>query len=186
MSRQPFNQAAIAQVNLNLQNGQLKSSLAMGFDVEDIRDLRHPEVLSSLLNTPVQWVQGVVDKDVLKRLIARAKDSEKEIAIIDEMLRREASSEMITDVFGLTPSEVAFRKALLKIDKKQGRWPEIDEKTNHIIWREWKNKVEQYQLDTNNPMDMAKVCLVLANDHKMPMAMIWHSMKEWGGDEAAT
>lgn len=179
MSRQPINQAVIAQILFDLRNGQLRRSLDMGFTKEDIRLLQDPEMVSVLLNTPVRWVSVIVDSDVMHRLLNRVQNTEKEIAIIDEMLRRGASSKMIAEIFGLNPSEVSFRKEVLEVEKKQGRWQEISEELNHKIWHEWKAKIKQYQLDPNNIVDMAKVCMILAKDHDTPMAMIWQAIEKW-------
>ena len=179
MSRQPLNQAVIAQVLYDLRNGQLRRSLDMGFNEDDIRLLQDPELVSVLLNTTVRWSSVRVDSQVLSRLLNSVKDTGKEILIIDEMLRLGASSKMITDVFGLNQREVAFRKRVLDIDKKQGRWEEIPDELNHQLWREWKDKIKQYQLDPMNIMDMAKLCMVLAKKHDTPMAMIWQAMEKW-------
>lgn len=179
MSRQPLNQAVIAQVLFDLRNGQLRRSLEMGFTQEDIRLLQDPELISFLLNTPVRWTTARVDTDVLRRLLQRVHDNGKEISIIDQMLRLEASSKMISDVFGLNQREVAFRKRVLDLDKKQGRWQEITEQQDHQLWREWDAKVKQYHLDVHDLMDMAKLCMVLAQASQIPMAMIWQAMEKW-------
>lgn len=177
--RHPINQAVISQVLFDLRNGQLRRSLEMGFSEEDIRLLKDPEMVSVLLNTPVRWSTVKVDSEVMRRLLLRVRDSDKEIAIIDWMLKLGASSKMISDVFGLDQREVAFRKRVLDIDKKQGRWQEITDQQNHQLWREWKAKIEQYQLDMQNLMDMAKICIILAKTHEIPMAMIWQAMEKW-------
>lgn len=179
MSRQPLNQAIIAQVLFDLRNGQLRRSLEMGFTEEDIRLLKDPELVSVLLNTPVRWSTVKVDCDVMRRLLNRVQDSDKEIAIIDLMLNLGASSKMIADVFGLDQREIAFRKRVLNIEKKQGRWSEVSDEQNHHLWREWKTKIEQYQLDIHDPMDMAKVSMILAQKHDIEMAKIWQAMQDW-------
>ena len=82
MSRHPLNQAVIAQVLFDLKNGQLRRSLDLGFDEEDIRQLKDPEWVSMLLNTSVRWSTVIVHSDVLKRLKNRTRDSEKEIVFL--------------------------------------------------------------------------------------------------------
>jgi len=183
MSRQPINQAIISQLINDLRNGQLRRSLDMGFTEEDIRLLQDPERVSLLLDTPVRWSIVKVDSAIMRRLFNRVHDTEKEIAIIDEMLKLGASSQMIADVFGFNQREVAFRKRVLEIDKKQGRWQEVTEAQNHELWHKWKAKIEQYQLDQDNLVDMAKVCMILAKTSDIPMAMIWGAMKKWMEEE---
>lgn len=179
MSRQLLNQAVISQLLSDLRNGQLRSSLDMGFTEDDIRLLQDPEVVSLLSNTSVKWAAVKVIPEVMHGLLNRVNDLEKETLILDEMIRRGASSKMISDIFGLNPRDVAFRKKVLQIDMKQGRWKELEEETNHKIWHEWQAKIEQYQLDISNAMDMAKVCMILAKDYQVPMAMIWPSIEKW-------
>lgn len=179
MSGHPLNHYVISQVLFDLRNGQLKSSIELGFSEEDIRLLKDPKKMSVLLNTSVRWVNAKVDPNVIHRLWNRIEDHDKEIYIIDEMLKLGASSKLISDVFGLDQREVAFRKRVLDIEKKQGRWPEITEEQSHQLWHEWKTKIDQYHLDIHNLMDMAKVCMVLARKHDIPMAMIWQAIEQW-------
>lgn len=179
MSRQFLNQAVISQLLSDLRNGQLRSSLDMGFTEEDIRLLQDPERVSLLSSTSVKWVAVKVIREVMRGLLNRVTDLEKETLILDEMIRRGASSKMISDLFGLNPRDVAFRKKVLQIDAKQGRWKELEEETHHQIWRDWQAKIKQYQLDIHNMMDMAKVCMILAKDYQVPMAMIWQAMEKW-------
>lgn len=180
MLRHPINQAVIAQVLFDLRNGQLRHSLDMGFTEDVIRSLKeNPDLISILLNTTVNWTSVKVDLDVLKRLLDRAYENDKEMFVIDYMLQLGASSKMITDVFGLDQREVAFRKRVLEIDKKQGRWSELTEEQEHALWYDWKNKVQSFNLDVYNLLHMAKVCMLLAKDNDIPMAMIWQSMEKW-------
>lgn len=180
MSRHPLNQAIIAQVLFDLRNGQLRHSLDMGFSEETIRLLKEdPELISVLLNTTVNWSTVKVNLEVIHRLLKRVQENDKEIFIIDQMLKLGASSKMISDVFGLDQREVAFRKRVLDIDKKQGRWQEVSEEQSHQLWREWQDKITLYGLDHSNLMDMAKVCMILAKNNEIPMAMIWQSIEKW-------
>lgn len=183
MAEHPLNQYVISQVLFDLRNGQLRRSIELGFSEDDIRALKDPKKMSILLNTPVRWVDAKVDANVVHRLWKRIEEFDKEIYIIDEMLKLGASSKLISDVFGLEQREVAFRKRILEIEKKQGRWSEMPEEQNHQIWREWKAKIEQYKLDMSNMMDMAKVCMILAKKHDIPMAMIWQSIEKWVEEE---
>lgn len=180
MSRHPLNQAIIAQVLFDLRNGQLRHSLDMGFSEEIIRLLKDdPELISVLLNTSVNWAAIKVNLEILHRLLKHVQENDKEIFIIDQMLKLGASSKMISDVFGLDQREVAFRKRVLDIDKKQGRWQEMSDEQSHQLWHDWQDKIKYFQLDQTNLMDMAKVCMILAKNTNIPMAMIWQSIERW-------
>ena len=179
MASQILNQFIMAQVLYDLRNGQLRRALALGFTEQDLRLLNDPEKVSALFNAPVLWVNARVDSKLLQRLIEQARKSQEEMGQVDQMLILGASSKMIAQVFGLNHREIAFRKRLLTIQKKQGRWPEITEEQNHQLWREWKAQIAQEQLDPENAMEMAKVCMRLSQTHQIPMAMIWQSIEDW-------
>lgn len=179
MSRQLLNQALLSQIFYDLRNGQVRRCLEMGFTEEDLNILRDPNKLSMLLNTSARWNSVTVDRDVLTRLVERADDTEKETEIVTQMLLLGASSKMIEEIFSINPREVAIRKRVLNIDKKQGRWQELDDEKDHELYYAWKKKIQEHKLDTNDLMEMAKICMILANEHNLPMAMIWQAMEKW-------
>ena len=51
----PLNQAVIAQALHDLRNGQLRRCKAMGFGEEELDALKHPELVSMLVNATVSW-----------------------------------------------------------------------------------------------------------------------------------
>ena len=112
----PLNQAVIAQALHDLRNGQLRRCKAMGFGEEELDALKHPELVSMLVNATVSWCSVSVNRDVLKRLLSQVHDVEREIATVDRMLRLGASTEMVSRFYGLTHQEVALRR-----DPKTGR-----------------------------------------------------------------
>jgi len=120
-----------------------------------------------------------INVDVMRRLLGHVKDSDNEIQMIDLMLKYGASSKLLAEAFGLDPREVALRKRIKGIDKKQGRWQEITEEQDHALWHEWQDKIKQYQLDKHDALDMAKVCMILSKKHGIQMAMIWQAMEKW-------
>lgn len=179
MSKQLLNQALLAQVFNDLRNGQLRRCMEMGFTEDDLNILKDPSKLSVLLNTSASWSKISVDRGVIQRLLERVLESDRETKMIDDMLKLGASSKMITDIFSLNQREVATRKKALDVEKKQGRWQELDEEKDHELYYEWKEKVNKYNLNTDDLMDMAKVSMILAKKHKIPMAMIWQAIEKW-------
>ncbi|CAM5566413.1 hypothetical protein SSTU70S_06741 [Stutzerimonas stutzeri] len=83
----PLNQAVIAQALHDLRNGQLRRCKAMGFGEEELDALKHPELVSMLVNATVSWCSVSVNREVLKRLLSQVHDVEREIATVDRMLR---------------------------------------------------------------------------------------------------
>ena len=116
----PLNQAVIAQALHDLRNGQLRRCKAMGFGEEELDALKHPELVSMLVNATVSWCSVSVNRDVLKRLLSQVHDVEREIATVDRMLRLGASTEMVSRFYGLTHQEVALRRDILGLPKRKG------------------------------------------------------------------
>ena len=105
----PLNQAVIAQALHDLRNGQLRRCKAMGFGDAELEALKHPELVSVLLNASVSWCSVTVNREVLQRLLKQVGDVEQEIATVDRMLRLGASTEMVSRFYGLTHQEIAER-----------------------------------------------------------------------------
>src|SRR5690606_18452243 len=96
----PLNQAVIAQALHDLRNGQLRRCKAMGFGERELDALKHPALVSVLINATVSWCSVKVNRDVLQRLLRQVEDVEKEIATVDRMLRLGASTEMVGKFYG--------------------------------------------------------------------------------------
>ena len=133
----PLNQAVIAQALHDLRNGQLRRCKAMGFGEEELDALKHPELVSMLVNATVSWCSVSVNRDVLKRLLSQVHDVKREIATVDRMLRLGASTEMVSRFYGLTHQEVALRRDILGLPKRKGRHPVLDEEQDTALWRHW-------------------------------------------------
>jgi len=151
----------------------------MGFSHEDLTLLRQPELVSVLLNTNVSWVNVTANVQIMRRLLAQAHNVEKEIMLIDRLLVQNASSKMINEIFGLNQREVAFRRKLLGLCKKRGRWIVITEQQEHTLWRRWKAIKDAEKLNTNDTIEMVRSCLTLAEESSLPVASIWPVLQEW-------
>jgi len=183
MEQFPLNQAVISQLLSDLRQGILRRSLDMGFTEDDLRLLRDQDKVEVLLNTAVSWLDVKVNLDVVRRLISRVHQNHQEVVLIDLALEMGASSKMIADLFGLNQREVAFRKRMLNIDEKRGRWQELAEAQDHQLWRQWKEMITNYHLDIHDQMDMLKICMVLSRASDIPLAMVWQAQERWLGAE---
>src|SRR3989344_3547209 len=110
-AQHPLNQAVIAQALHDLRNGQLRRCLGMGFGEEELDALKHPELVSVLVNASVAWCSVSVNREV--------HDVEREIATVDRMLRLGASTELVSRFYGLTHQEVALRRSILGLPKRK-------------------------------------------------------------------
>ena len=177
-----LNQSIIAQVLHDLKDGKLRRCLDMGFTKEDLVALKKPEILSLLVNTSVPWCKIIVNQTVLQRLLSAAGETLQEVVLIDRMLALSASSKMICEVFALDQREVALRRSLLGLEKRQGRWTELSDEQENELWRYWLTLVDKYQLDVHDEKDLAKSCMWLAEEKELTMAQLWMAIEKWVKD----
>jgi hypothetical protein len=175
----PLNQAVIAQALHDLRNGQLRRCKAMGFGEEELDALKHPELVSMLVNASVSWCSVSINREVLKRLLSQVHDVEREIATVDRMLRLGASTEMVSRFYGLTHQEVALRRDILGLPKRKGRHPVLDETQDTALWTQWKASVTQRGIVLHDEMAMLALTMDLAETLNLPMSVIWAAIRNW-------
>lgn len=175
----PLNQAVIAQALHDLRNGQLRRCKAMGFGERELDALKHPELVSMLVNATVSWCSVSVNREVLKRLLNQAQDVEKEIATVDRMLRLGASTEMVSRFYGLTHQEVALRRDILGLPKRKGRHPVLSEQQDTDLWARWKPAVERRGIALDDDPAMLDLTLDLAEELALPASVIWATIRSW-------
>lgn len=175
----PLNQAVIAQALHDLRHGQLRRCKAMGFGEDALEALKHPEMVSLLVNASVSWCTVKVNGDVLQRLLHQARDVEEEIETVDRMLRLGASTEMVSQFYGLTHQEVALRRDMLGMPKRKGRWPVLTEAQEKAVWEHWHPHIKAASVDPRDDMAMLGLCMDTAEALHLPMAVIWSVMQAW-------
>jgi hypothetical protein len=175
----PLNQAVIAQALHDLRNGQLRRCKAMGFGDEELDALKHPALVSVLVNATVSWCSVSVNREVLKRLLKQVRDVEQEIATVDRMLRLGASTEMVSRFYGLTHQEVALRRDVLGMPKRKGRHPVLDEAQDAALWERWKAGVSQHRIALDDEMAMLRLTMDLAEAMTLPMSVVWAAIRNW-------
>ncbi|HEY8327072.1 MAG TPA: DUF2857 domain-containing protein [Rhodanobacter sp.] len=175
----PLNQAVIAQALHDLRNGQLRRAKSMGFGDAELDALKHPELISVLVNASVSWCSVTVNRDVLQRLLGQVRDVEREIATVDRMLRLGASTEMVSSFYGLTHQEVALRRDILGLPKRKGRHPVLSEAQDTELWERWQPALRQRGTALNDDMAMLIVAMELAETMALPLSVIWAAIQDW-------
>ena len=175
----PLNQAVIAQALHDLRNGQLRRCKAMGFGEEELDALKHPALVSVLINATVSWCSVSVNREVLRRLLGQVHDVEQEIATVDRMLRLGASTEMVSRYYGLTHQEVALRRDILGLPKRKGRHPVLDEAQDTALWQHWKAGIGERHIAFDDEMAMLALTMDLAENLSLPMSVIWAAIRNW-------
>src|SRR3546814_17433637 len=126
----------------------------MGFGEEELDALKHPELVSMLVNATVSWCSVSVNQEVLKRLLSQVHDVEREIATVDRMLRLGASTAMVSKFYGLTHREVALRRDILWLPQRKGRHPVLDAAQDVALWAHWKAVVPERHLTLTPQKEM--------------------------------
>lgn len=177
-SAHPLNQAVIAQALHDLHNGQLRRCKAMGFEEADLDALKQPALVSLLVNANVSWCSISVNREVFQRLLKQAQTIERDIAVVDRMLRLGGSSDLVGRYFGLTHQEVAFRREVLGLPKRKGRHAMLDEDQDAELWRRWRARQEDLpgQVDDAALLEQA---MDLAEGMAAPLSVVWALLKQW-------
>ena len=175
----PLNQAVIAQALHDLRNGQLRRCKAMGFGEEELNALKHPALVSLLVNASVSWCSVSINREVLRRLLDQARDIVKEIETIDRMLRLGASTEMVSRYFGLTHQEVALRRDILGLPRRKGRHPVLNEAQDAALWKQWKEGLQQHDISPEDEMAMLPLSMDIAENMALPMSVVWAAIRQW-------
>ena len=175
----PLNQAVIAQALHDLRNGQLRRCKAMGFGEQELAALKHPALVSVLVNSTVSWCSVTVNRDVLQRLLHRVDDVAKEIAAVDRMLHLGASTEMVSKFYGLTHQEVALRRDVLGLPKRKGRYPVLSEAEDTELWERFKPAVEERGIALDDDGAMLELTLDLAETFGLPASVVWATVRSW-------
>lgn len=175
----PLNQAVIAQTLQDLRNGQLRRCLAMGFTEQQLAALKRPELLSVLLNAQVNWCSVKVNDAVVQRILTQAIALQDEVSVIDRLLRAGASTEMMSQYYGLNHQEVATRRNILGMSKRKGRHPALDEAQDTELFNRWKPLRDQRKVAVDDEAAMLQLALDVAEAMNLPLAVVWATIQSW-------
>ncbi|SFY07962.1 DUF2857 domain-containing protein [Azotobacter vinelandii] len=182
MSKSPINEAVLSQVLNLMRNGQLRRCAEMGLEPEVLGQIQHPMVMSLLLNSPVSWAKVSIDKEILRKLIAGAARSEDEMRLIERAIRLGATTNLLTQYFGLSPQEVAMQRTVIGVAAPRGRWPELRDDQDHHIWHRWTHLMRQNDVDIQDSMAMLDVAMLVAEElviEGVTLAQIWNRITSW-------
>jgi hypothetical protein len=175
----PLNQAVIAQALHALRSGQLRHCQAMGLSANIMEALKHPALANILANARVMWCSVNVNVHIAERLLEQGRNVEKEIDTIDRMLRLGASTEMVSEFYGLTHQDVAVRRQMLGLAQRKGRWPVLSEEEDTTLWERWHTNVKTLGIDLHDDTAMLGVAMDLAEALDLPLSEVWSAIGEW-------
>lgn len=134
-----------------LKEGNLRHCEALGFTFDEMGALNQLSLdelfIVSRSSTP--FVAISVRHDVLRHLMALARQEVRLQQLINRAIRLGGSIALLNQYFGLTSNETCLRRRLLGVSVPYGRTPEPDEKTDAAIWRQW----QQWRADNLESYD---------------------------------
>ena len=73
---------------------------------------------------------------------------------------------MVSKFYGLTHQEVALRRDILRLPKRKGRHPVLDEAQDVALWERWKASVTERHIALTDDMAMLALTMDLAEAHE--------------------
>jgi len=178
-SPHPLNQAVIAQALHDLRNGNLRRCQFIGFTANALEALKQPALVSMLVNAKVPWCSVRINRDVLQRLLEHGRDLDSEIKTIDRMLQLGASTDMVSEFYGLTHQEVALRREMLSLPQRKGRWPVLTEEQETSLWKQWHAQVQSRGVGLQTDAAMLEIAMDLAETTGVPLCVVWGAIGDW-------
>lgn len=134
-----------------LKEGNLRHCEALGFTLDEMNTLNQLSLdeLFIVSRSSAPFVSISVHHDVLRHLMALARQEVRLQQLINRAIRLGGSIALLNQYFGLTSNETCLRRRLLGVSVPYGRTPEPDEKTDAAIWQQW----QQYRVDNLESSD---------------------------------
>ncbi|MBK0015646.1 DUF2857 domain-containing protein [Kosakonia sp. S42] len=134
-----------------LKEGNLRHCEALGFTFDEMNTLNQLSIdeLFIVSRSSAPFVSISVHHDVLRHLMALARQEVRLQQLINQAIRLGGSIALLNQYFGLTSNETCLRRRLLGVSVPYGRTPEPDEKTDAAIWQQW----QQYRVDNLESSD---------------------------------
>lgn len=176
-----LNQFMLTQVLHELRMGNINHCKALGLNEEDLDLLQSlpPNTLSRLAYAPTSWVEIKIDSAVLRRLIERVESDEQDERLINRALKLGASSAIMYQCFGLSHSETAMRRRLLKIETHKGRPLNLSEAQEHALWQRW-SQLRSTESATDLALQLDTMMLI-AEEHHISLTWVWQQIAHHTG-----
>lgn len=175
----PLNVAVIAQALQAMRDGQLRRCQSMGFTPRALAALKQPATVSVLANASVSWCTVKVNPEILHRLLNQVSEVEREIETIDRMLALGASTEMVSEFWGLTHQEVALRRQMLGLPLRKGRWTVLTEEQDVQLYHLWSEGIKDRRIDVEDDAAMLALAMDLAARQGIALTLVWGSIQSW-------
>lgn len=134
-----LNYAILTDALHALKEGDIRYCESLGFTFDEMTTLNQLSLdeLFIVSRSSAPFVAISVRHDVLRHLMAQARQDVRYQRLINRAIRLGGSIALLNQYFGLTSNETCLRRRLLGVSVPYGRTPEPDEETDAEIWRQW-------------------------------------------------
>lgn len=171
-----LNYAVLTDALNALKEGNLRHCEALGFTFDEMDALNQLSLdeLFIVSRSSAPFVAISVRHDVLRGLMALARQETRHQQLINRAIRLGGSIALLNQYFGLTSNETCLRRRLLGVRVPYGRTPEPDEETDAEIWRQWQ-KCRVGNLESSDALDaMMQVTEKLLPDAEaLSLTCVW-------------
>ena len=174
-----INEALLANVLLNLREGNVRSCLNLGFSEDELKAINQLTLdeLFYISHSTVQFAKVEINHDAFWKLLAVAQENAEEQQVIDRALLLCASIEMLNQYFGLSTSAVSARRQLLGKEEKMGRKVAATDEEQELIWHLWKKY--QSTIENLNSLEGLELLSLIAEESNMNLTVVWKIVCEW-------
>ncbi|WP_265671140.1 DUF2857 domain-containing protein [Klebsiella grimontii] len=171
-----LNYAVLTDALNALKQGNIRHCEALGFTFDEMNTLNQLSLdeLFIVSRSLVPFVSISVRHDVLRHLMAQAREEVRHQRLVNRAIRLGGSIALLNQYFGLTSNETCLRRRLLGISVPYGRTPEPDVETDAAIWQQW----QQYRVDNLESLDALTAMMqvtenLLPNVEGLPLTTVW-------------
>lgn len=151
-----LNFAVLTDVLSALKEGNLRHCESMGFTYDELNAINALSLdeLFALSRTSAQFMNVTIHHDVLRQILAQARQELILQNRIRQAIQLGGSIELLNLFFGLSSGEISARRRLQGISLPQGRTQIPDEEIDAKIWRCWERlrPANLYSMDALDAM----------------------------------
>lgn len=171
-----LNYAILTDALHALKEGDIRYCESLGFTFDEMTTLNQLSLdeLFIVSRSSAPFVSISVRHDVLRHLMALARQEARHQRQINRAIRLGGSIALLNQYFGLTSNETCLRRRLLGVSVPYGRTPEPDEETDAVIWRQWqKCRVENLASPEALDAMMQVTETLLSQTQGLPLTTVW-------------
>jgi len=137
-----LNFAVLTDVLSALKEGNLRHCESMGFTYDELNAINALSLdeLFALSRTSAQFMNVTIHHDVLRQILAQARQELTLQIRIRQAIQLGGSIELLNQFFGLSSGEISARRRLQGISLPQGRTQIPSEAIDARIWQGWQQR----------------------------------------------